>query len=411
MTTNTKRPGDLKQAFNGGRVKVNSEAPELTNILRTQVDEKSVYISALIIGTEQFVVKYDHAGKLDDSFADSGRLNLFGMGAGAFDNQGRILHSYALTGASIEIRRYLSSGLPDYDFGKGGVCIVDISHLNATLRNIDTPSKNSKRSKDNDETKAAADFGLVEIITGQGELYLVATVFFNSEVYNGTLVARITESGHLDEEFGNQGFFVYRPTGQGEYYFRGASLDKTLSNLTLLVYEVPSHGSEMNVRLIRVTPEGALDPEFKSPVIKNTANNISQGPFFDAANTLKVVADIPEGRHLFGWTHQGDPDPEFNNGKPLELKWPNDGLQNFFALASQGQGDAYRIVHAGYSDNLVSINRMGADGVPDTTFGENGSAKFTRNDNAILPPYPLVNALKNNEILFTVWNEVLWVVG
>lgn len=411
MVFRQSRPGDLKEEFNGGRVVVDEENPRAHTVVGLHVKDRQSVFAYVIdhYNQKQFIIKFDRFGRCDRSYAEKGRLNLERYGQVVFDGEGRALH-YTLESQSVmTIRRYLGDGRVDHEFGVGGACTINISAIGARFpEGLIRPPQALKM--DAVATDKAATFGWVQIIADGSGMYLVTGADIEQTSKYFTLVARITQNGNLDTTFGNDGFFVYRASPDHINYPRGVAIDKALLQLLILVYE-PSSAVDGVAGVIRLARDGGLDESFKTSKIDDTVSNAFQGPILDVANTFKVAAALHEGLHLFGLKQEGGLDDGFNDGLPMELTAPDNQMEYFYALSTQGENGNYRILHLGYSTQEASITRLLADGNADTCFGSEGTSRFARQPVGGLSTPLQACILDNNEVVFAVGHELFWVLG
>jgi uncharacterized delta-60 repeat protein len=320
------------------------------------------------------------AGDLDPSFGSNGTVTTpIGVGSSGMydvvlDPNGKIVAfgqaDYDEGQTGFTIARYLPDGAPDDSFGDGGVAIVNFGDV------IDEATRGLVQA---DGKIVAAGHTLVA--PGRTEI----------------AVARLTDTGALDETFGDGGG-VSLSVGEvpGIESVNGIAVD---ASGRILLAGVARHGVDPSpsrmVALIRLTSAGAPDPTFGTNGVVTTKVG---GP--DSSSSAHDVAIQPDGKivvavdrsettHLTAarYTESGALDPTFGTGGIASVEmWNPDGqLTQTNVVALDGStillGGNRHVTLPGGSELLVA--RLTSVGELDrSSFFGSGRAGFLKTSEA-----------------------------
>ncbi len=345
------------------------------NSVALQGDGKIVVAGSGPTGTTAgFLARYNADGSPDTSFGAGGTVtSLQGPGkAMAVQPNGMILVATQVPAqCSLTVARYRASGSPDSSFGTGGVATTDLGP------NL-CPSEDGLLLQPNGKVVVTG--------TAQGKL----------------TVLRYTGSGSLDSSFGASGVAT---VNLGLSYLVTASPTGSLvqpdGKLVLATTGLDGFA------LVRLLPDGALDNSFGSGGIAEVAHP-------DCCVASRGIALQPNGKLLFAggtlpltppnpglltrFNPEGSLDSSFGSGGTEPLDFGRGGVS--VAAVSPDATGGIAILGNG-TDCLqldqdcsayfgaVAVGRFAADGMPDTSFGDNGTVLAS-------PPGSIVVAARNS---------------
>ena len=183
----------------------------------------------------------------------------------------------------------------------------------------------------------------------------------------GSLVTRYLTDGSLDDGAFGVGYRIFPDTGTGQGVARAPNGDLIVAGTVLA-------GAAYNITVLRVRPDGMLDPGFGTAGVKTVD--------FGANETATDVVVQPDGKIVVsGYTDTGElivrlkadgtPDTDFDIDGKVTLELGGTAYANAVALASGG-----KIVVGGYvrDDDSADMTaaRLLTNGTPDSSFGDNG---------------------------------------
>ncbi len=351
-------PGDLDPTFSrDGKVELPFSGYGAPITIAVQPDGKVV-----TAGSPDFQLKRVRAnGTLDRSFGESGSVSPFPgdafAGAVALQPDGRILAAGGADG-NFALARYLPNGILDDSFSGDGRVITDLG----------------------------GGAGAVAV-QPDGKIVAAGTA---SE--GGFALIRLNVDGSLDDSFSDDGEALidvgYEASGvalapDGDIVVVGRSFDES----------IPAPGEQ--VALARLDPEGTLDPSFSGDGILvaqyapsgDLARDVVVQP--DGKIVIGGTGIVPVPRSIFGrikfelirLTPDGELDPTFSGG--VVRTWMG-GDAYGWALALQPDG---KLVLAGESGHGFALARYTGDGSRDQSFSDDGKLttdfsdypRYTRN--------------------------------
>jgi uncharacterized delta-60 repeat protein len=201
---------------------------------------------------------------------------------------------------------------------------------------------------------------------------------------NDMVVIRYNRDGALDTGFGTNGAYIY-DSGNGT---DGGYAITLQSDSKILVAGESSNGSDADVIVLRLDPNGTLDPNFGSNGIYT----------YDGGNGYDAILDLlvqPDGRIVAcGSTNNGTdddlmvirlnangtPDTSFGSNGTV---FYNSGISHDFGLRLILQQDDKILVSGGSnngSNTDTIVVRFNTDGTLDTSFGTDGIAIYDGGD-------------------------------
>jgi len=211
------------------------------------------------------LIEYLPDGRRNKRFGDTGRVKIEPPANSAFnstdlavDSRGRILVSGAApiadaTGRqsmAVAVYRFLPDGRPDPSFGSGGRAMTDFGFPHPLRGGALAPD--GPFVEPSGMTVGAADR---PILTGSWLSETPDVCYLYCSVERGAFVARLTESGSLDQGFGDGGVYA-APESNASVPTRSDG------GLLLVASDDEYRGSAQRPELLRLTEAGALDPGF-----------------------------------------------------------------------------------------------------------------------------------------------------
>ncbi len=213
---------------------------------------------------------------------------------------------------------------------------------------------------------------------------ILVTGYMTNGTDNDLMVVRYNEDGTLDTGFGTNGAFIY----DGGHGNDGGYAIAVQPDDKILVAGDSSNGSDSDVLIIRLNANGSPDPNFAS----NGVYTYDGGNGYDAAIDILVQSDgkiVMCGSYSNGTDNDlliiclnanGVPETTFgDNGVVIY----NVGTSHDFGLRLTVQNDG-KILVAGGSDNGtdydIIVARFNTDGTLDASFGTNGIVIYDGGD-------------------------------
>jgi uncharacterized delta-60 repeat protein len=348
---------------NGGIVYGDPGFPSQAYALAQQADGKLVVAGSAYWPNGGFlVVRYTATGELDSTFdADGYVVTPFDtispypgdiLHAVAIQADGKIVvggRSYHLGSYTYRIlARYLQDGSLDPSFGDAGIVASDPEGLDGDVFSI--------------------------LIQPDGHILAVGGSTLGFEL------ARYDAEGHPDPEFSGDGVAYFPSPVEGD------ALDGALlpdGRILVVGWGNPDLDQDL-IRILRVLPNGELDPSFGNggEVYDQFSNTSNQDPAF-------AVALAPEGKFVVaGTTRLNGLDrslfiARYLEDGSLDPSFDVEGHTMIWADMEQGTGpdivldDNGRILVSSYGTNGADfdfiMHRLLPDGTPDYTFGTDGA--------------------------------------
>lgn len=432
----SRRPGDLNPAFNGGKVTLDHTGNAAFVLSLEQTTDANLLVLSRSIGARgYFLSQFTPQGELDPSFADG--AGFVHVEDPIYEDRDR-LHllengSFLVTGGSdselLSASRFHADGRLDSTYGKDGHAVVHVSELifdGESGARIHTPEHKSAQHKGLPPKTG----NLISIADGDS-LYLVLTVGWGGYDELLPVVVRLDNQGKLDRAFNGSGYVVLTLAGTLiPFNFAVAAALQTggagSSKLVILVKEAlpftnPDEGQQF---LVRYDAEGKQDYSFGGNGNDQGLVRIDKYDFYvvnalwaDENGALKVLgASVKDGIGLkgaiSGYTAEGQVDTSFNRGELL-LKEIVPGYGNWHGGAFYGQGREARMVLSTSVPKEVTrigVVRLLDDGNFDETFGEQGIAAFDPADSGLLVLAQL-QLLPNEDIILGFKNDIWWLQG
>jgi uncharacterized delta-60 repeat protein len=261
--------------------------------------------------------------------------------------------------------RYLGNGTVDHAFGDNGV--VRFSGLPA----LDLQTKVSPAHAPIPRANVGGGGGEVKLLAA-GQMLVVAYRFARGRRHS--CLAKVNADGRLDPSFGES-------AGYTELFFSG-SVESAIYRLAVGDDEsavVVCENEFGRCLAARYTASGQFDRAFGSGGIKEFSDPEGQlhDPHIQIDRAGKIVVSLnfanqsTEGTvHLYRLSEEGEPDPDFNQGLPLEL------TINMRYTASAIDVDEQRRIYvrgrsSDSSDSSAVLSRCTAEGL-DPAFGTAG---------------------------------------
>ena len=213
---------------------------------------------------------------------------------------------------------------------------------------------------------------------------IVVTGYMTNGMDDDIMVIRYNRDGTLDAGFGTNGSYIY-DGGNGTDSGYAIALQ---SDSKILVAGESSNGSEADVIVLRLDPDGSLDPNFGS----NGIYIYDSGNGYDVALDLLVQSDgriVMCGSRSNGTGNElivmrlnsnGTPDSTFGTNGAAIYNGRN-GNNSGLRLTEQNDG---KILVTGSShnglDTDIIVVRFDTNGTLDTTFGTGGIAVYDGGD-------------------------------
>jgi uncharacterized delta-60 repeat protein len=297
-----KQQGDLDAAFNApdGYALYGGWNKDSYMGVAIQLDGKILASTGISNGTDSdvAVLRYNPDGTPDPDFGTAG---VFTYDSGNGDDCGRLvavdvdgkitLTGYAHNGNDLDIllMRLNANGTLDETFGADGIVLYDNAGRADYGRAIAVQSDGSilvAARSTGDGTSIAnilkfdragsldASFGLDGVVTYQGtkgndgfrdlavqpEGKIMVTGYTSTDAGFEILTARYDANGSLDPSFGTDGVVQY----DGGHKNAGARGIVIQEDGKLVVSGSNSNGTDLDIILLRYSPDGSLDPEFGS---------------------------------------------------------------------------------------------------------------------------------------------------
>ncbi|HEY6941306.1 hypothetical protein, partial [Dokdonella sp.] len=330
-------------------------------------------------GEDFAVARLDRDGHPDTGFSFDGKTAV-AVGAGAATDTGFstivqadgkivLLGSGPDTGVNgddsdMELVRFNLDGTLDTSFSGDGKAFI----------NFDAGGTNNDRALDG-------------VQLANGKLIIVG----NAEVAGqGTdfAVTRLNADGSRDTSFDGDGRLTFHFDLDPTFKDETASSVAIDASGNILVAGIAAHGSTSNFdyAIARLTPTGALDPNFGGDGRVTIAFDIA-GNFDDEALELSIGPDgaiyitgvATDNGYDFAAVKllpDGTPDPSFGNGGKATVPFDLGATNNDIAYGAALQPDG-KLVFVGFAsitdDNSdIALARLGTDGQLDPTFGYAG---------------------------------------
>lgn len=355
----------------------------------------------LVAALGPHLIEYLPNGRLNRRFSGDGRVeietpegNSFAPDGLAVDSRGRILvdgtieasrpgKSGALNSSAVAVLRFLPNGHLDLSFGSGGTVLDDFGFPHPT--HGEAPVEGGPFVNSSGLLVDEADR---PVVTGSWLRYDPSPCYslycyFTSEPF----VARLSEDGSLDGNFGSGGVFV---GSTRERASDPVQVGKGLLFLAAYVSCVDRCGGT-HPALSRLTAGGVLDPRFASA-------GLAELPFWedpsiavDRFGRTLLLGSVEGGSlSLQRLGPLGKPDEQFGNSGLGWIDLPRTVGQNPRTLAADHRG---RAVFAEYGlrnkRNYWVVFRRNARGEPDQGFGADGQV-WTHMPGSFLPTQVLI---------------------
>lgn len=323
---------------NNGIVLEPMQSAAMATDVALQSDGKIVVVGEALVNSGEFiVVRYLPDGKLDASFANTGKAIIPVTTAGkathvnavAIQNDGKIVvvgsSDNANTNLDVTLVRYQPNGSLDAGFGNGGKMITSVS--------------------------AGIDQASDVVIQADGKIVVGGSSFNGS--YDDFALLRYNSDGKLDNSFGNNGI-VTLPAGKNGGHLYALAIR---SDGRIIAAGMNHNGTNQNFAVIRLQPNGTIDNSFGGSSLGKVL--VDFGAVDSSAYSLAVESngnlllggygDKSPGASLFALAQllpDGILDTTFGNtGKILtELSPPN--LETINRIVIQNDG---KILAAGTS--------------------------------------------------------------
>jgi uncharacterized delta-60 repeat protein len=361
--------GSADLTFNGsGQVKLSALANSRTLALALQQDGKLLVTG--IGATDMFLARLNADGSLDNSFDGDGfiAVNLGATEAGqaiATLSDGRIIvsgHSETIDESSMLLWSFLPDGSPDSSFGTNGMVTLF--------------------------TGPANNFGW--FVYPVGDTAIIA----GGNIYNGhfyePVMFRVMNDGSIDNSFGTGGI-------TGKTFECGQSIQVTglkTNDDKLLICGTGFHDGNNRLAISRFLSDGLIDGTFAQ---NGNLFTSSGQQLIDPYPLLLNVADLPDGRILetgkgpydqiyFAILNEdGLPDSAYgSDGIRIYQNFPKElfnakaaGVDSIFYVAEYSSVLSYvpeDFVYTYYAP--IIVHKIGASGLPDSSFGTNGIANI-----------------------------------
>lgn len=308
---------------------------------------------------ELVVSRYTADGYPDRSFGSEGTVR-YGGGSSSrglgldLQADGKILATgYTYNGSSRDLLllRYTTDGTPDVAFGKDGVVTFS------------SPGP-------------ATDIGFAVTCEADGGIMVAGEV--SNRTRQDLVVLHYTPAGVPDTRFGSGGVFMYGGTGR----YRGFDATVQRDGKIVVTGSANITGGRDDLLLLRLTPDGRLDPTFGAGGVVTYAaagDNYDYGNYVAVQDNGKIVVS---GAAVVGtafevlllrYNPDGTPDLSFGENGALHHGDPYGRDEYSYAHVIQPDG---KIVITGYTKDSptdeVLVMRFNPDGTVDTGFGREG---------------------------------------
>ncbi len=396
-------PGDIDPGFNGGAPALLDYNSSLDGLKPLAIATDPANGDVLWAGadvnsstTSGLIVAYKDDGTLDTNVAGSGKISVspssIGLGGAqlmfesvAVDNQGRILVTGTgseSSGFDMVLARFNPDGTPDTSFGTNGV-------VKSAINN------------------GALGSGLS--LTADGHILVTGMSASTSTAAALLTLWRFNADGSPDTSF----------NGTGHVQIDGISVDPTAVDIESfrcfpalqpdrsILVGCQQAGSAGPWKMTRLAPDGSVDSGFGTSGYLTGAVNqelaglalAPDGGFYISQEDLSGSS---HGFTLLRFLSDGSVDTGFNSGNPLGVSITQTTLTEVpLPLAVQPDGKIFAGVVNGQT---LLVERLLADGSPDTSFTSSGYASFNFHSvggNTYAPQPTAVALQSDGEIIIT----------
>jgi uncharacterized delta-60 repeat protein len=338
----------------------------------------------IVVSGNGLVLEYLANGRLNGNFGEAGRLGVesvagapFELDALASDAEGRIVIAGTVEkegDASAAVLRFTQTGAPDPSFGGGdGVVVTDLGNPPVELG----PSHHMV--DDVHVTSMAVDRSGGIVVSGsaiRGSSYCWAAW--------GAYVARLTDNGDPDPDFGNGGVVLYK----GENPRSADGLVLANGSAPLFFNNGIGCREESGFLVNRLSPDGSLDMSIHQG--KRSVGWIPKALAVDGSGRMVLLTQPTTARNGFSGQKKssvalvrmlpsGAFDPNFGRDGEATMRIP--GPQSDLNDLVAARNGALLLVgtemhsapgHPGLLRRQLVVGRMGRDGTLDKRFGTKG---------------------------------------
>lgn len=353
--------GSLDTTFGSGGIAITpvGAGEDVPHAVAAQPDGKLIVVgsSASNVSDDFAILRYTRDGTLDLSFGNGGKVLIDFAGkadtarAVALQSDGKIVVAGGATDAGNEERfgvaRLNTNGTLDPSFGQGGRVVTSF------------PGSSGDRAN-------------AVLVQPDGSVVVGGSASFASSASGMDFaLARLTASGGPDASFGTGGR-VTTPIG-------ASGANDTVYALAWQNGRIVAAGGEGDFKVARYTAAGALDASFgtggKVGSVFGGTIGAANAVQVDTQNRLVLAGQRQNDTAAARLTENGAPDPGFGDGGRKVIPVNPDNWDAAQGVSVQANG---KVVLGGWvygvgSQSNFAVTRLGADGQPDTGFGQGGT--------------------------------------